>query len=695
MKKTLFILIIFLSTLTHAGNYGLPSITIPPSEIDYSSYQPLFKPSTTPPDMQPLFSQSCDNIKYSGVIENQAIQILNDTRDFITGITDPIVNVNKFEAGIFVYSFMMCLEDEAVNAFDPTACDRQKKITPDKVCLSAVDAFEAISEKDKNLEIVVGIGKGTEATTSVTYNVKKNDDFVESSLSGLFLGGLTEDMFDSMLVCVNSERTKALRFLNDLFTKNFQIKTSIINSINAKCNVASYESGDPSSWSEIYDLQVQMTPGLGDTVQEIATFFDDPNNPNSQPSINDILTKPGVGINSTGPCADGFGRKNCPTNKEREILKELVEAVDLTALFRTMGYEKRKNGILAYLYNSDNDLKPLYGDFVQEIMDGAEANVYMPKHTKIYLDLKNKFGIHSGTELDIALNEIMNKIFPLKAIFNYYGDLNSGTPMPIPLDNPFIQDILHFSTTAPTDESIVVLRTLTNKYITVNPQMYSRLTTETIVGFYRKYVEKLIFENLSSTIDATTETPELNVYLSNRLTTEAIHDLVQDNTTDFIAHANSSTENYGDIIGNNNPITGLAPFYRAAIEEYIFKSYAMKTAIEEFFNQSQLQITSTMMVSQPKRNISYSTMSIVKDFTIPRNLDGRIIFKQIRKFYQLFLIKLNEINLDATIIALSDKVEDYANMSEQTQILTRIEAKVNSILELNNVLNAKTFNFRE
>jgi hypothetical protein len=58
-------------------------------------------------------------------------------------------------------------------------------------------------------------------------------------------------------------------------------------------------------------------------------------------------------------------------------------------------------------------------------------------------------------------------------------------------------------------------------------------------------------------------------------------------------------------------------------------------------------------------------------------------------------MKLNEINLDASINALSKKIEASSVFSDETQILNRIEAKVNQALSLNQVLNAKTFNFRE
>jgi hypothetical protein len=676
-------------------------IPLPQDKIDYSSYQKYYKQPSTPTKMLPLFSQTCDNIKYSGAIHNQAINILNDTRDFINGVTDPIVNITKFEAGIFAYSFMMCLEDEASIALSPAKCEEAQKISGKKHCLDVPNILNSISETAKNLFLELGTTKSSAGTPSVTKNLQANEDAAVASGGHLVVNGLTEDMFDSILQCVNSERSKALRFLNDLFTKNFLVKTSIINSINAKCNVSAFKKGDPTSWQEIYDLQTELTPGITDTFKDITEFLDDPLN---KPSINDIKNRLGVGSVTSGPCADGFGTQPCLTNVERELLNEFSKPAlsesELTALFSTPSYERKRAGILSFLFIDGTDtLKDIYKGtditFFEDILDetnGAEKNIILPIHTKVYLDLKNKFGIHSGTELEISLDEIMNTIFPSKALFMYTTGLNSGKDMLMPLDYPFKPGLIQYSNSPPSSESLIIAKTLEGEFISLNPTLYAKITNDSIVDFYRKYTEKTIIE--LSPPDESDETPALNIYISTRLVSEASFGTIKDNITAYTIQANNGY--YSHIIGNDNPITGLSPFYRAAIVEYIFKSHALRLAVVDFFNSnSEVKVSNTLWVSKIKRNVSFQTVSAVKDFTIPRNLSGRIYFKQIRKFFQLFIMKLNEINLDASINALSKKIEASSVFSDETQILNRIEAKVNQALSLNQVLNAKTFNFRE
>lgn len=698
MIRIVVVFLLLCTNIANAASFGIPVIPLPQDKIDYTSYQKYYKQPKVATEMLPLFSQTCDNIKYSGAIHNQAINVLNDTRDFINGVTDPIVNITKFEAGIFAYSFMMCLEDEASIALSPSKCEEAKKISGKKHCLDVPNILNSISETAKNLFMELGSSLSSTGSPSVTNNLQVNDDAAASSAGHLVVNGLTEDMFDSILQCVNSERSKALRFLNDLFTKNFLVKTSIINSINAKCNISSFKKGDPTSWQEIYDLQAELTPGLTDNFSALADFLDDPSNP---PSINDIKSRPGLGATTTGPCVDGFGVQPCLTNEEREQQNELSQPAfkesELTALFSTSGYMSRRDGILKFLYlDGTKTLKDMYKDgdvmFFENVLDGAEGNVLLPKHTKIYLDLKNKFGIHSGTELEIALDEIMNTIFPLKALFGYTNGFNSGTPMPMPLDNPFKPGLIQYSTSAPLSESLIIAKTIGGEFISLNPVNYAKITNDSIVGFYRKYAEKIVLE--SSPPDDLLDTPDLNIYLSTRLVSGINYTTIKENINSYFAQSNSGY--YSHIVGNDNQITALSPFYRAAIEEYIFKSYALRLAVVDFFNtNSDVKISDIMIVSQPKKNVSYQTVSSVKDFTIPRNLSGRILFKQIRKFYQLFIMKLNEINLDANIRALSNKIEDFSTKSDTTQILNRIEAKVNQALSLNQVLNAKTFNFRE
>lgn len=686
-----FLFLILLPLASFASNFGLPVIPLPQQSINYDDYLKPYKTPGIPTQMMPLFSQTCDNIQYTGALENQAISILNDTRNFIIGVTDPIVNISKFDAGIFVYSFIQCLEKNVAISFVPAKCDAMKKKSPDVACLSMDEAIKAISDTKDNLSYGCGLNFGSidVGTTGTDCHTKFNDDFVVSSMSHLISNGeFTEDLFDSILQCVSDERSNALRFLNDLFTKNFTVKTSIINSINAKCNVSAYESGDPTSWQEIYNEQKEITPDISFDI--IDDYLNDPSN-NPKPSI--------VSINSKAPCADGFGSQDCPTNAERVVLGELSQPAykpqELSRFLSSTSYQEKKSGILSYLYEENGDLKSKYSDFIETVVDEAENNIVIPIHKKIFLDLKNRFGIHSGTKLEIALNEIMNQIFPEKALFGYSNGLNSGIPMSMPLDNPFRTDIVKYSNSAPLDLSLLILKTLDGNYIYLNDTLYPNITTKTIVEFYRKYVEKIIIENHSSLQPA--DLPDLNVFLTSQLVSTSIHDIVASNIQDFIAHANDPSNTYSDIIGNDNPITSLSPFYRAAIVEYIFKSYSMRLAITEFFNESNSnnQITEFVVASQPKKNIPYSTVSSVKDYTIPRNLSGDIIFKQIRKFFQLFLLKLNEYYLDANIIALSDKIEDFSKNSKETQILNRIEAKVNKSLSLNQVLNAKTFNFRE
>lgn len=712
MSKLFTLILILFSTITNAEftpysyfEYDYPMendsgyLTTP---ITISNTAPIIQPyilSTVnnPDEYLPLFTQTCDNIAYSGIIENQAISILTDVKNFIKQLTDPVVEINKFEAGVFLFAFTSCMGIELEKAFDPS-CEGSSSTDgqdPGSECIATL-LLEAFSEINDLVTLTVG-AQGSTSSTGVAVASKNNinEDTTKAATASLMEKILDGGVFEKTLSCTLNKRREILNTLHNIFERNFKLKSSITNSITAQCKNSLRRTGDPQTWSEIYKMNMEMIGGVPSTITDFIekATTEVINTDDAYTGLKEI-------DENFSKCIDGLGSDNCLTSSEKSTLEYLATAPNVDTIYDPQKAFKitrsffKSNGDLKDKYNNSPSLLQLFDDIVPStehalLTSDINNKLHLTKIQQLYWSLKQALLIDSSSELSDELDAIFYLI--TSPTFSIVTHDNQTLPIdvPFPLVNPFNPSFLSSGTTIP-PENLIIAKSTNGEFLSISDPS-SVVNTKSLVGFYRALVESLLYVQTSANTILRNDT--ISLYKNNHLIlSQSAYGLIVDSIQDK-AESNSLFL-YEDIIGNNNVISASSSMHRALFEEQLIKIHAMQIILKRIFGSPELPRLKITI----NPDINYSTISTVKDYTLPRNITGKSqsnLYNLVRMFYQSLLIQFTQNLTHDRAIFSANKFSQFGKLSTMEQKINLLSKKTALSYRKQAINNATVFNTRE
>lgn len=641
----------------------------------------------------PLFTETCDNVAYSGVVENQAIAILEDTKDFIEQVTDPIVNISKFEAGIFLYSLGKCFPKVTKSRFS-SDCSKTisdgsdtKSVDTGETCF--VDQFiDAVSEVDKFFSTTFGMQGAINGSKGATLNTELKTEQSPTVAAKAVENIINDGWFDQTAECVYNEKEKILTKLSSLFERNYKVKTSIIQSVNNTCNISLRKKGDPTTWDEIFEAQAELQGKTKLAIMDLIEESKDASEFNSR-------LKSSIGVS----CVDGFSvTGGCLTREQEKKLERLSEKVE----YDSGNYNIRKAYDITRHFFDGDELKseyatsPVFSSVIATAVPSycnasgcapVSINATFSPTTKFeqdYRQLRDTFNINPSTDLGTYLNDIFYDIFPRKAHLKLNND-NDLKGVVLPLQNPFDNEL--FLIGKPENDRFVVMKTMSNVALTIN-NLHSKVERGRITDFYRSVVEAFL-------INADRKS-DLAPYKTAFVVSESDFAVFE---TQIKELATMYSE-MGRLVGNKNTISQYSATERANKELAAIQMLGWMKILENVF-QTTVQPS---IYYEIKDALDYEMISRVKDYTIPLNFNHNLDFVKVRRFFQSLTIKYSENDINNALEVRSSDIQDMvsSNLSEvkllsmaSTPTADEVLDYINRIQKKSNILNARLINYPE
>ena len=577
-------------------------------------------------DAMPLFSESCSNIKYTGYIENQAINILNDVKSFILQLTDPVVNVNKFETGIFLYSFAKCFGISLEEEFDLTCSES----VPGQQCLIS-ELADAIGEQSKAVSTTMGVQMSGSSSGAVVKTETK--DTKAGAVISRTMEAKVAPWYEKVAICIGSEREKILKFLNNIFKKNFKLKNSIITSLSNKCSVSLRKEGDPVTWSEIWKMNKELisSNATDDATIEDSTSDFNQSSTASRDAIDDYKSIKGL----TNLCIDGLSSSDpeaCLTTEEKNKFRMMSEE-DVTITYNST----KAFNITRSFYNESSTTQQakdiLFEQLTQvtKIINGAALS-------DLTYDIDG-----NGIVDNLDLQEINTRLMDIDSIYtikNEYSDNSQGYNVIgelltnlTPENQDPVYDIPPTTVLPHTEKVLTDFWTL-KESLNISSDFNLNFYIDEV--FYGVIKQKLLPTNIDE-IPLGVEIPYLRVspFDKNIFTTETS---IRDDLLLIKSNFGVSTGmKYFSVLETTStyPID-IANFYRAVIKMLIFANTSSGSAIEldDSGKENLTAYANTKIVTPAVFN---SIKGILEDF------NTNSIF---RKYYDVIGIK-NELTADA------------------------------------------------
>ena len=650
----------------------------------------------------PLFNTTCDNIAYSGVIETQAINVLTDVKQFIIQLTDPVVSINKFETLIFLYSLGKCLNISIENEFD-LDCSEQ---TPGKTC-PFQDFLKAVA-KENNIAKVAGDIEIGDAASGGGTNIEVRPSKAGGVISRFF--EQKDDWFDKVMICVGYERTMILKFLDDIFTKNWKLKSSIIDSISTKCSVALKKNGDPTNMSEIYKLNQELL-GNQNNSDEMEADMNTLTNPTATPGDTSIAKN---NIYGRSFCIDGMTANKdvgCKTSSQRKVLKYMSSQngsinynIDLARRITSAEYDSNDTytemDTSTFTPTSPYTPTTISTDLIkQTLQELAPRSATTPADTSRIsgiisdLELENLITDYWNLKKSLnvgrtpGLNKIIDLIFHKSIEMSYQAMLPDGTTIPVKipvlLENPFVKDMFHSG--IPAFEDNVLMKTnptsgatafLSIKNIFDNPDDQKR-----VVEFYRSLIAVLIYVRTPNPAEKETN---LIMYKSTHMVPIGFVGIVELILNDFVEI--NSLLKYDRIFGSDNSFTQNSRVINAIIEKEVIKMRLERSMINRVLGLSDQNQLPKLIIIIKNPDIEYLLNSNVDDYFLPRFQDPtKKSYKKTKAFFSMLSSIYKKEATEDNINNIADKVEDFKSMSKidiyrnSISKMTEINAKENSL----------------
>lgn len=703
MMKIIILLIYTFSAGAFAGNYNIDVLPYEAEKIpndlsiDFSHRQSRVQPESK----MPLFTQTCDNIAYSGVIEQQVISLLTDVKTFVTAITDPVVTVNKFDAGIFLYAFGKCFSKSTKEALG--SCKAQKT---GESCFTE-NTTGGVSNTDGQAKIVVG-GEGSVESQGITTKLEISVEKIYTGASNIITTMIDNGWFDVTFECIGKEREAALKFLDGIFKRNYKIKTSIISSINKKCAVSIREDGDPSTWREVYELNKELMGGeTSDVMKKIEDYV--AKEITEIPDVDLSSSKVSKEINKIN-CYDGVGSEGCQSVSQVKSKQRLSKySVDSGNNKHYQG-EKAKE-ITSHFFDSSgnvidkysnkvgsavNPIKSVLEDLVPRQGNPIDPSIFDEIRVKEFEvefnNLKDRLGIRSGTTVSNEINNIFYKITSPKYTISIKREngqgfnLPDGTqvdefhlPKPIssPLVDPFNSDFIHYLGYGNKDNKNVIAKTYGGKHIVLNTNL-SDVEEKSILGFYRALVMSLIVVNSK---DAEELSSGISMYANEKLVSDKDYVIIKDSIDKAIdVH---SKFNYKHILNDGYELSIRSGSNRASLEYYMIKFLLMKRILVSLFTidldpsivEDNIQVSKIEINHELPEDIFYGLISIEKDHSLPRRILKEDMYYLVSRFYKILSSRYTSGDIIERIEIKSDQIEEYDKFNN-------LEMGINTLLNL-------------
>ena len=478
--------------------------------MDFSYRESREQPETK----MPLFTQTCDNIAYSGVIEQQVISLLTDVKDFVTAVTDPVVTVNKFDAGIFLYAFGKCFSKSTQEAFGECKKQRTGETCLKETLTEVIGSTDELATVEVGLEGSMGsVGFATKIETSMSKLLEAGSNIIPTMIDN--------GWFDITFKCIDKERQSILEYLDAIFNRNYKIKTSIINSINKKCEVSIYQDGDPGTWADIYNLNKELVGGeTSETMLKIEEYVSDNiievdiGSAKIQAQIDAAHCFNGVGSGNCGSVAD---LKNIDRLSDYQIDSsnnesyQILKAKEITKHF----YGSDGSVLDEYSNKVGKTINPIMGvlgsliplenvDLDKSIFDEIPVEKFLVE----FYNLKDMLGIYPDTDLSNAIDDIFYMISSPKytvTLKKRSGEkfiLTDGMELDYltldkisePRIDPFDKGFIRYTSSGAANNSNVIAKTINGKYIVLNTG-FDDVRQESVLGFYQSLASTLIFAN--------------------------------------------------------------------------------------------------------------------------------------------------------------------------------------------------------
>lgn len=401
MKK--FFLLLLLVSSSFSSNYILSDANLSSFFVKKPQAFNIPTPTKNSLDELPLFDITCDNIAYSGALEQVAINYLKEVRQFIKDLTDPLVNTTKFESMLFRVALVLCLKENITKLFKPS---ESSDPTVQELWSRLIGALG----NTKELGEVIG-GVDANPTTAhfglvgeATFNYIKTASVAAKAL----MKGVYNGIIDDLLNCTFEKRKMLMRGIYSILNNNFGFKVGIIKSINSACSVKLVEEGEKPNWSEALGVDF-------DSYNEaVADYAQDLVGDDFTVSVNGVT---GALSDANNTCINGYdpiGNGKCLMPKDRDKLFSALSISDVNATDYTMFLERNAT------------IKP------------SVPTAELKNITAQFFNLKASYGVSTDSMLDYELNRLYSDIFaPSFIIFTGTGsdDIENRMVIPFPFFN--------------------------------------------------------------------------------------------------------------------------------------------------------------------------------------------------------------------------------------------------------------------
>ena len=243
-----------------------------------------------------LFKYGCDGIKYTGAVEETAISMLEETKEELRTMFEPLTKLNKLEAYIFTWAFSRCINSE----FNCYVTGKTKVKGQEVKCVSNLvdnQLTKSIEEDSENI-IQVNFGMSFGDMMGNAHTETKTNSDVSGIVKGIY-DNFDNGQWDAITDCVFEERDETFKKIYNFFTKSYEFDLQIQGIVGGQCNYELVKEGEKlMSWNQLSDGALEEL--VADSINMVLSDEEvkgeeDPNNPgtyieptNSAAAINEM-----------------------------------------------------------------------------------------------------------------------------------------------------------------------------------------------------------------------------------------------------------------------------------------------------------------------------------------------------------------------------------------------------------------------
>jgi len=196
----------------------------------------------------PLFDVGCDGIKYTGAVEQIAIDELNNVKDYLVQLSDPFTKFTKLEAAIFGMAFTDCLVSGAENEVsgdDPTSSSYSEILT------------ESIGVANNQIIVKGGVSTSLQANFEATVDTQTN--FSPAGIASKAVETKSEEgAYSKMVRCIFDKREKIYVKLYDTLSYQLDLKFKTTSASSGACNLQLKQEGETiPGWGEMLGVDFE------------------------------------------------------------------------------------------------------------------------------------------------------------------------------------------------------------------------------------------------------------------------------------------------------------------------------------------------------------------------------------------------------------------------------------------------------